>query len=94
MSKIGEWLENRLYNNRYNLPDIKELDEIICRYYKCGVAHTYKDMTPDEVWEHFYDFLGIPYNNVNDAEEAFDDMCDKMGRSTYAHEFIKNEIKK
>ena len=55
---------------------------------------TYKDMTPDKVWEHFYDFLGIPYNNVNDAEVAFDDMCDKMARSTYAHEFIKNEIKK
>ena len=55
---------------------------------------TYKDMTPDDVWEHFYDFLGIPYNNVNDAEAAFDEMCDKMGKSTYAHEFIKNEMKK
>lgn len=55
---------------------------------------TYKDMSPDEVWEHFCDFLGIPYNNVNDAQAACDEMCDKMARSTYAHEYMKNEIQK
>ena len=94
MSKIGEWLENRLYNNSHNLPDIKELDEIICRYYKCGVVRTYKDMSPDELWETIYNLLGVPYGDVKNAEIEFDNMFEKMNKSTYAHEFIKNEMKK
>ena len=92
MSKIGKWLDERLFNNRYDLPNINELDEIICRYYKCGVSRTYKDMTPDEIWETMYDFVGVPYGDVETAGKEFDCMFDKMNTSTYAHEYIKNKM--
>lgn len=92
-SKICEWLDNRLYNNIYNLPDIKELIDVISKYYRHVPTNgfgTYKDMTPDELWERMCSILGVTPGNIDAIELEMEGMLDKMCKSSYAHEHFKS----
>lgn len=93
MSKIGEWLENRLVNNTWNLPQLDELLGIIDKYYgnskkNMGVC-TYKDMLPDDLWVELCRFLDVVPSDVEGMGTAMEDMLEKLTHSTWSYEYFE-----
>lgn len=51
---------------------------------------TYRDMTPDDLWETVCNLLEVNPYNVDGIENGIENMLDKMTESSFSHEIQKN----